>query len=391
MTPAALRSALEARAATLGFATVGIAPATAAPLAGARLREWLADGRHGDMIWMADTEARRAAPQGLWPEVRSVIMLGTSYAPALDPLRHADHPDTGVISVYALGKDYHDTIKGRLKQLGSWLARAGGSDLKVFVDTAPVMEKPLAAAAGLGWQGKHTNLVSRAHGSWLFLGSIYTTAELPYDAHHADRCGSCSACQSACPTDAFPAPYQLDARRCISYLTIEHKGPIPEEFRVAIGNRIYGCDDCLAVCPWNRFAAASRDIAFAARADLEAPLLGDLLGLDDAAFRARFSGSPVKRIGRNRFVRNVAIAAGNSGERVLLGPLSALLEDDDAVIREAAAWATERLQRGAVAGAGSPSASSRNLSSMREPSAGGPPSGAGLIVSGGTSPAGSMP
>ena len=364
MTPTALRSALEARAATLGFAAVGIAPATAAPLAGARLREWLADGRHGDMIWMADTEARRAAPQGLWPEVRSVIMLGTSYAPALDPLRHAEHPDTGVISVYALGKDYHDTIKGRLKQLGNWLASAGGSDLKVFVDTAPVMEKPLAAAAGLGWQGKHTNLVSRAHGSWLFLGSIYTTAELPYDTHHADRCGTCSACQAACPTDAFPAPYQLDARRCISYLTIENKGPIPEEFRVAIGNRIYGCDDCLAVCPWNRFAAASRDIAFAARADLEAPPLAELLGLDDAGFRARFSGSPVKRIGRNRFVRNVAIAAGNSGEAALLEPLAALLADDDAVVREAAAWATERLQCGAVAGAGSPSCSSRNRSSI---------------------------
>ena len=345
MTPAALRSALEARASALGFAALGIAPATAAPLAGQRLREWLADGRHGDMIWMADTEQRRASPRGLWPEVRSVIVLGTSYAPALDPLRHADSPGTGVVSVYALGKDYHDTIKGRLKQLGNWLAAKGGHDLKVFVDTAPVMEKPLAEAAGLGWQGKHTNLVSRAHGSWLFLGSIYTSLELPYDSPHADRCGSCSACQQACPTEAFPTPYRLDARRCISYLTIENKGPIPEEFRAAIGNRIYGCDDCLAVCPWNRFAQASRDLAFAARADLEAPPLAELLTLDDAAFRLKFSGSPVKRIGRNRFVRNVCIAAGNSGDPALLVPLAPLLRDPDPVVAEAAVWASAALSR----------------------------------------------
>jgi len=389
VTPAALRAALEVRAQSLGFAALGIAPSTAAPLAGARLRDWLADGAHGDMLWMADTADRRASPPGLWPEVRSVIMLGTSYAPALDPLRHADAPGTGVVSVYALGKDYHDTIKGRLKQLGNWLAgnfaKAGaGHDLKVFVDTAPVMEKPLAEAAGLGWQGKHTNLVSRAHGSWLFLGSIYTTAELPYDGPHADRCGSCDRCQSACPTDAFPAPYRLDARRCISYLTIEHKGPIPDEFRAAIGNRIYGCDDCLAVCPWNRFAAASRDLAFAARADLVAPPLGELLALDDAAFRARFAGSPVKRIGRGRFVRNVCIAAGNSGDSGLLPVLTRLATDDDAVVGEAAAWAIAQLQRGA----GSLSASSRNLSSMR---GGAPSAGSGASVSGGTSPPGSMP
>ncbi len=347
MTPAALRTALQARAVSLGFASFGVAPASAAPLAGARLRDWLAQGCHGDMIWMADTAARRAAPQALWPAVRSVVMLGTSYAPALDPLRHANAPGTGVISVYALGKDYHDTIKGRLKQLGNWLG-AQGHDLKVFVDTAPVMEKPLAEAAGLGWQGKHTNLVSRAYGSWLFLASLYTTAELPYDAPHADRCGSCDRCQRACPTDAFPAPYRLDARRCISYLTIEHKGPIPVEFRAAIGNRIYGCDDCLAVCPWNRFAAASADLAFAARADLAAPALGELLMLDDAAFRAKFAGSPVKRIGRNRFVRNVCIAAGNSGDRGLLPVLTALCEDADAVVAEAAGWATARLSAARV-------------------------------------------
>ena len=337
-----LRAALETRAQALGFAAFGVAPATATPLAGARLRDWLDHGRHGDMIWMADTAERRGSPHALWPEVRSVVMLGTSYAPALDPLRHADAPGTGVISVYALGKDYHDTIKGRLKQLGNWLA-AQGHDLKVFVDTAPVMEKPLAEAAGLGWQGKHTNLVSRRAGSWLFLGSLYTTAELPYDAPHPDRCGSCDRCQRACPTDAFPAPYQLDARRCISYLTIEHKGPIPVEFRAAIGNRIYGCDDCLAVCPWNRFAQASADLAFAARADLVAPSLSELLILDDAAFRARFAGSPVKRVGRNRFVRNVCIAAGNSGDAGLLPALAGLRTDTDAVVAEAAAWAVARL------------------------------------------------
>ena len=342
MTPADLRTALETRARALGFAAIGVAPASAAPLAAARLRVWLADGRHGDMIWMADTADRRASPPALWPEVRSVIMLGTSYAPALDPLRHADAPDTGVISVYALGGDYHDTIKGRLKQLGNWLA-AHGHDLKVFVDTAPVMEKPLAEAAGLGWQGKHTNLVSRAYGSWLFLGSLYTTAALPYDAPHADRCGSCTRCQAACPTDAFPAPYQLDARRCISYLTIEHQGPIPVEFRAAIGNRIYGCDDCLAVCPWNRFAVASRDLAFAARPDLAAPALGDLLMLDDTEFRARFARSPVKRLGRARFVRNVCIAAGNSGDTTLLPRLAALQSDIDPVIQDAAGWASGRL------------------------------------------------
>jgi epoxyqueuosine reductase len=340
----ALRAALAAEATRLGFASFGIAAAGAAPLNAQRLRDWLDAGRHGDMLWMAETAARRGSPNGLWPDVQSVIMLGTSYAPALDPLRHAGHPDTGVISVYALGNDYHDVIKKRLKALARFLvAAAPDSELKVFVDTAPVMEKPLAAAAGLGWQGKHSNLVSRAHGSWLFLGAIYTTLELPVDAAHADRCGSCTSCQTACPTNAFPAPYQLDARRCISYLTIEHKGPIPVEFRAAMGNRIYGCDDCLAVCPWNRFAAAAREIAFAPRAELTAPALADLLQLDDAGFREIFAGSPVKRIGRDRLVRNCLIAAGNSGDRGLAALVAALCGDADAGVADAADWALARL------------------------------------------------
>ena len=344
MDPAALATALKAEAARLGFADCGITGADAVPEAGQRLRQWLADGRHGDMIWMADTVDRRASPEGLWPDVQSVVMLGTSYAPALDPLRHADHGDIGAISVYAQGQDYHDVVKRRLKALAGWLVGQGGGDVKVFVDTAPVMEKPLAAAAGLGWQGKHSNLVSRSHGSWLFLGAIYTTLELPADVPHADRCGSCTRCQTACPTNAFPAPYQLDARRCIAYLTIEHKGPIPLEFRAAIGNRIYGCDDCLAVCPWNRFAAAARELAFQPRAELTAPRLADLLALDDAAFRQVFAGSPIKRIGRSRLVRNCLIAAGNAADPALIGPVAALLDDDDAVVAEAAQWALGRLQ-----------------------------------------------
>jgi epoxyqueuosine reductase len=347
MDAAALRTGLAAEATRLGFASFGIAAADAAPQAGERLRQWLAQGRHGDMLWMAETVDRRASPKGLWPEVRSVVMLGTSYAPALDPRRHASHPDTGVISVYALGSDYHDVIKKRLKALARWLVTAApDSDLKVFVDTAPVMEKPLAAAAGLGWQGKHSNVVSRTHGSWLFLGALYTTLELPADAPHADRCGSCTACQTACPTNAFPAPYQLDARRCISYLTIEHKGPVPEELRPLLGNRIYGCDDCLAVCPWNRFAQAARELAFQPRAELTAPALTDLLALDDAGFRAVFAGSPIKRIGRDRLVRNCLYAAGNSGEAALLPVVTNLVEDADPVVADAARWARARLISG---------------------------------------------
>ena len=340
-----LRERLEAEARDLGFSAFGIAPASAAPESGQRLRDWLADGAHGSMIWMEETADRRASPAGLWPDVRSIISLGMSYAPAADPLALADHPDIGRISVYAQGADYHDTVKKALKALARWLVAEAGCELKVFVDTAPVMEKPLAEAAGLGWQGKHTNLVSRSHGSWLFLGAIYTTLELKPTAPHRGHCGSCNACQTACPTNAFPAPYRLDARRCISYLTIEHKGPIPHEFREAMGNRIYGCDDCLAVCPWNRFASAAQaNKAFAPRAELTAPALADLLALDDAGFRQVFAGSPIKRIGRNRMVRNAAIAAGNSGEAALVPILQRLTDDEDAVVAEAANWALMRLK-----------------------------------------------
>ena len=297
------------------------------------------------MIWMEGRADHRASPAGLWPAVRSVISLGMSYAPAADPLRLAGEGEVGRISVYAQGGDYHDTVKRQLKALGRWLATEAGCELKVFVDTAPVMEKPLAEAAGLGWQGKHTNLVSREHGSWLFLGAIYTTLALAPDAPARTTCGSCDACQRACPTDAFPAPYRLDARRCISYLTIEHAGPIPPAFREAIGNRIYGCDDCLAVCPWNKFAAAAHaQIAFQPRAELVAPALGDLLALDDAGFRQVFAGSPIKRIGRDRFVRNALIAAGNSGEQGLIARVMALLDDPAPVVRGAAVWAWARLE-----------------------------------------------
>jgi epoxyqueuosine reductase len=340
-----LRERLDAKAAELGFAAIGVAPAGAAPQSGARLREWLDAGMHGDMIWMEETAQRRASPAGLWDEVRSVIALGMSYAPAGDPLALAERPEIGRISVYAQGADYHDLIKKGLKALARWLVDEAGCRLKVFVDTAPVMEKPLAEAAGLGWQGKHTNLVSRRDGSWLFLGAIYTTLELETcAAPHRAHCGSCSACLDACPTNAFPAPFRLDARRCISYLTIEHKGPIPEEFREAIGNRVYGCDDCLAVCPWNRFADAARaNKAFLPRAELAAPALADLLDLDDAAFRKVFAGSPIKRIGRSRMVRNAAIAAGNSGRPELSAALEPLVRDEDAVVAEAARWAMARL------------------------------------------------
>ncbi|APR52633.1 tRNA epoxyqueuosine(34) reductase QueG [Sphingomonas koreensis] len=339
-----LEGRIRDKAAELGFAACGFARADAAPLAGRRLHEWLAEGQHGDMIWMAERAHHRESPRGLWPEVRSVISLGMSYSPANDPLALADVPDRARISVYAQGADYHDVMKKALKALGRWLAQEAGCDLKVFVDTAPVMEKPLAEAAGLGWQGKHTNLVSRYHGSWLFLGAIYTTLELEPDGRSGGGCGSCDACQTACPTDAFPAPYRLDARRCISYLTIELKGPIPEEFREGIGNRIYGCDDCLAVCPWNKFAAAAAaNLSFAPRAELTAPELRDLLALDDAGFRQVFSGSPIKRIGRDRMMRNCLIAAGNSGDAALLAAVEALRDDPDPVVAEAADWARARL------------------------------------------------
>jgi epoxyqueuosine reductase len=342
-----LREMLEEKAEELGFSAIGVARADAAPRTAERLREWLNCGAHGDMIWMEETAERRGSPSALWPEVRSVISLGMSYAPEADPLALAIEPDVGRISVYAQGADYHDVIKKALKHLARWLVEEAGCALKVFVDTAPVMEKPLAEAAGIGWQGKHTNLVSRSDGSWLFLGAIYTTLELdlgPAETPHRLHCGSCSACLDACPTNAFPAPFRLDARRCISYLTIEHKGPIPHEFREAIGNRIYGCDDCLSVCPWNRFAdAARRNQAFVPRAELAAPALGDLLALDDASFRQVFAGSPIKRIGRDRMVRNAAIAAGNSGNEALVPQLRRLSHDPNPVVAEAAEWALARL------------------------------------------------
>ena len=339
-----LKARLIEQAKALGFASVGFAPAADDPVRGERLREWLAAGMHGEMEWMEARADVRQGPQAMWPEAQSVIALGMSYAPEADPLALAGDPERARISVYAQGGDYHDTVKKALKALARWLVeQAPGTELKVFVDTAPVMEKPLGEAAGIGWQGKHTNLVSREHGSWLFLGAIYTTLALPPDEAHGASCGSCRACLDACPTDAFPAPYRLDARRCISYLTIEHAGPIPEEFREAIGNRIYGCDDCLAVCPWNKFAAAAaRHRAFLPRAELAAPRLAELLALDDAGFRKLFSGSPIKRIGRDRFVRNCLIAAGNSGNAALAEAVRALLADPDPVVAEAAEWALGR-------------------------------------------------
>lgn len=343
---ARLQDALRAEARALGFASVGFARAEGHRLQADRLEEWLGEGRHGSMEWMEARKEQRATPLGLWPEARSVIALGMSYAPQHDPLALADEREKARISVYAQGRDYHDVVKKALKALARWLiARAPQSELKVFVDTAPVMEKPLGEAAGIGWQGKHTNLVSTTHGSWLFLGSIYSTLDFSPDAPHSDRCGTCRACQDACPTDAFPAPYRLDARRCISYLTIEHKGPIAEEFRVALGNRIYGCDDCLAVCPWNKFAAAAQAHAkFLPREDLVAPDLAALLRLDDASFRQMFSGSPIKRIGRDRFVRNCLYAAGNSGSAALLPQVEALCIDADPVVADAARWAALRLR-----------------------------------------------
>jgi epoxyqueuosine reductase len=338
-----LRTSLIAEARALGFDGIGITDPDAIADAGRHFRNFLADGAHGDMDWLADRPERRADPRVLWPGVRSVIMLGVNYGPDENPLAILEQRTRGAISVYARGDDYHDVIKKRLKALARWLVAASGGEVKVFVDTAAVMEKPLAQAAGLGWQGKHTNLVSRELGSWLFLGAIFTTSELPRDVTETDHCGSCQACLDICPTVAFPAPYKLDARRCISYLTIESKGPIPREFRKAIGNRIYGCDDCLAVCPWNKFAQAGREAKLAARDELRAPGLADLARLDDAAFRALFTKSPVKRIGRDRFIRNVLIAIGNSNEPALAVEAERLLEDQSPLVRGAAVWALAQL------------------------------------------------
>jgi epoxyqueuosine reductase len=328
----------------LGFDAVGFARAELAAEARDGLASFIAAGYHGDMGWLAERSMQRAAPTGLWPEARSVVVLGMNYGPDEDPRAVLEEKDRGAISVYARGRDYHDLVKKRLKTLARWIASTWPGDLKVFVDTAPVMEKPLAQAAGLGWQGKHTNLVSPEFGSWLFLGEIYLSMELAPDAPGDDRCGTCRRCLDACPTDAFPAPYRLDARRCVSYLTIEHKGQIPEELRPLIGNRIYGCDDCLAACPWNKFARTTVHPELHARDGFSAPALAELARLDDGAFRARFSGSPVKRIGRDRFVRNVLVAIGNSGDPSLVAEAARLGDDASPLVREMAEWAAERLR-----------------------------------------------
>ena len=341
MVNAELQQNVRKEAARLGFVACGFTSAAPDPARADRLEEFLGEGRHGSMDWMEARKGQRASPQGLWPDAKSVIALGMSYAPDVDPLALEGAGEKARISVYAQGRDYHDVVKKALKALARWLIdREPESELKVFVDTAPVMEKPLGEAAGIGWQGKHTNLVSREHGSWLFLGAIYSTLEFEPDEPHADRCGNCRACQDACPTDAFPSPYRLDARRCISYLTIEHKGPIPQEFRPALGNRIYGCDDCLAVCPWNKFAdAAHRHLKLAPREELIAPDLARFLQFDDTGFRQFFSGSPIKRIGRDRFVRNCLYAAGNSGQTALVPIVQALTDDPDRAVADAARWA----------------------------------------------------
>ena len=341
--PAALKSALANAVRAQGFDVIGVTRPDSIPLALERLQRFLADGGHGDMDWMETTATRRGDPRALWPEVRSVIMMGMNYGPDADPLAILKQRAHGAISVYAQGVDYHDIIKPRLKAVARWLTAQAGGDVKVFVDTAAVMEKPLAEQAGLGWQGKHTNLVSRQFGSWLFLGAIFTTLDLPPDAREADHCGNCRACLDVCPTAAFPAPYRLDARRCISYLTIEHNGPIPRELRPLMGNRIYGCDDCLAVCPWNKYAQAGRETKLAAREALRAPRLSELARLDDASFRALFTKSPVKRTGRDRFIRNVLIAIGNSGDGSLAADAERLLDDASPLVRGAAVWALSRL------------------------------------------------
>jgi epoxyqueuosine reductase len=337
------RPLIRDRALALGFDAVGFCSAELGPEAHQRLTEFLSAGQHGDMGWLAGRAQQRSRPRALWPEARSIIVLGVTYAPHDDPLAVLQQPDRGGISVYARNRDYHDVIKGMLKHLAQFVVSRFRPDVKVFVDTAPVMEKPLAQRAGIGWQGKHTNLVSRAHGSWLFLGEIYTTLDLTPDEPHSDHCGTCTRCLSVCPTNAFPAPYRLDATRCISYLTIEHQGPVPLDLRPKMGNRIYGCDDCLAVCPWNRFARATPHAKLSAREDLTAPRLAELATLDEAAFRAKFASSPIKRIGRDRFVRNVLIAIGNSGDAKLLAAASPLCADANPVVAEAAAWACAQL------------------------------------------------
>jgi epoxyqueuosine reductase len=352
--PTEIRDAIRAEALAIGFDAVGFAPASLAEAARADLRAYIERGYHGDMGWLGENAARRGDPRNLWPEANTVVVLGVNYGPESNPLEEADDPERGMISVYARSRDYHDTIKKRLKALARWIvARWPGElpgGLKVFVDTAPVMEKPLAQEAGLGWQGKHTNLVSRDFGSWLFLGEIYLSLALPPDPPEADHCGACRRCLDACPTDAFPAPYQLDARRCVSYLTIEHKGPIPRPLRPLIGNRIYGCDDCLAVCPWNKFARATKEPDFLPRAELTAPRLAELSRLDDPGFRALFAGTAVKRIGRDRFMRNVLVAIGNAPHPTpeLVAAVEARLGDASALVRATAFWAYARLRPGAA-------------------------------------------
>ena len=339
----ALKDRLVAQALSEGFVACRVCRPGDVPQVAERLSAFLAAGYHGEMHWLAERSHWRGNPAALWPEARSVIMLAESYKPEHDPLAVLAHTERGAISVYAQNRDYHDLVKKRLKRLARWLIGAAGGEVKVFVDTAPVAEKPLGQAAGLGWQGKHTNLVSRAWGNWAFLGSVFTTLDLPVDPAETDHCGACRACLDVCPTQAFPGPYQLDARRCISYLTIEHKGPVDEALRPLLGNRIYGCDDCLAVCPWNKFAVAASDLRYAARPELRAPQLAELPGLDDAAFRAWFSGSPIKRIGRDRFVRNVLYAIGNSGQPGLRAVAQTLVEDPAPVVADAARWAVARL------------------------------------------------
>lgn len=339
----AIKAAIKTEALRIGFDEVGFASAAAPSEWRSHLSQFLSEDRHGEMAWLEASAGRRSDPQTLWPEAKSIIVLGLNYGSADDPLKLLEAPERGAISVYARGRDYHDVLKSRLKQLARWIHEHFQSEVKVFVDTAPVMEKPLAMRAGVGWQGKHTNLVSREFGSWLFLGEVFTSLELPPDDREADYCGQCQRCLDVCPTRAFSAPYRIDARRCISYLTIEHKGMIAREFRAAMGNRIYGCDDCLAVCPWNKFARQTSELAFQPRIELTAPRLLDLVTLDDAAFREVFSGSPIKRIGRDRFIRNVLIALGNSSDAEAVPKIEPLLEDPSAVVRAAAIWALSQL------------------------------------------------